>query len=151
VISGAFIKQAVKIIASLLIACALGVGSALWAINAPGGEPHNLVRGAWHTNLAVGSSGAGGYTRAFVAKTGLFAPNKSETMYFIAAADDSGRPLRSGCDYRIEGQNIDARWWSITAYASTTSLKHRFASRLSYRTLTGRFRFINATRIIFLF
>jgi hypothetical protein len=110
------LKLFLKIIASVLIALALGLGSAIWAINSPPGENYNVVNGAWRTNLAIGSSRAGMYIRALVARTGLFALNKSETIYFIADTDDDGEPLHSSCDYRIEGKDIETRWWSITAY-----------------------------------
>jgi hypothetical protein len=39
-------------------------------------------------------------------------------MYFIATHDDQGRPLRSHCNYRIQGTPPQARWWSVTAYAN---------------------------------
>jgi len=57
------------------------------------------------------------YTRAYVAANGLLALDRDETMYFVAAHDDAGRPLRSTCSYRIEGVPPKARWWSVTAYA----------------------------------
>lgn len=76
-------KLILKILFTLLVALALGVSSALWAINSPPGENYNLTNGAWRTNLAIGSSQAGMYIRALVARTGLFALNKSETIYFV--------------------------------------------------------------------
>jgi hypothetical protein len=77
-------KLLLKFFASVLFALALGVGSALWAINAPPGENYTVTNGAWRTNLAIGSSQAGMYIRALVARTGLFALNKSETIYFVS-------------------------------------------------------------------
>ncbi len=44
---------------SVLIALALGLISALWAINSPPGENENETNGAWRTNLAIGSSQGG--------------------------------------------------------------------------------------------
>ena len=44
--------------ASVQIALALGLISALWAINSPPGENYNVTNGAWRTNLAIGSSQA---------------------------------------------------------------------------------------------
>lgn len=38
-------------------------------------------------------------------------------MYFVATADDRGKPLRARCSYRISGPPPAARWWSVTAYA----------------------------------
>ncbi|WP_456467967.1 DUF1214 domain-containing protein, partial [Archaeoglobus sp.] len=36
----------------------------------------------------------------------------------IAKTDSNFRPLKLECDYRIEGGNLPARWWSITVYGS---------------------------------
>ena len=58
------------------------------------------------------------YTRARVAVGGLLALDKKETIYFDASTDDEGQPLRGECDYRIEGRDLLARWWSLTAYGS---------------------------------
>lgn len=125
-------KRFLKFLASVLFALTLGVGSALWAINSPPGENHNLTKGPWRTNLAIGSSQAGMYVRALVARTGLFALNQTETIYFIAATDDDGDPLHSNCDYRIEGQDIQTRWWSITAYGADHFLIANEKNRYSF-------------------
>ena len=52
-------KLFLKFMASVLIALALGLISALWAINSPPGENYNVTNGAWRANLAIGSSQAG--------------------------------------------------------------------------------------------
>jgi hypothetical protein len=100
-----------------LSAVAVGVGSALLALKkAPWLNPSARV-GAWRVNLHAGSVDADMYTRASVAVNGLLALGREETMYFIAAQDDSGHALRSNCNYRVKGSAPAARWWSITAYA----------------------------------
>jgi hypothetical protein len=137
-----------KCLASVLFALALGVGSALWAINAPPGENYTVTNGAWRTNLAIGSSQAGMYIRALVARTGLFALNKSETIYFVSDTDDNGQPLHSNCDYRIEGQDIETRWWSITAYGADHYLianennRHSFNGQDVIRVADGTYRIL---------
>jgi hypothetical protein len=74
--------------------------------------------GPWGTSLAIGSTSANPYLRAWVAEHGLLALAKSETIYLTAYVDDNGGPLLGNCDYRIEGKAPDTRWWSITAYGS---------------------------------
>ena len=101
--------------AMVLIAAVLGLGSAWWVVRQGGLD--SIRNGAWTTNLAVGSSAADPYTRARVALFGLFALNRSETVYFDATRDESGEPLRAACVYKISGTSLPARWWSITAYA----------------------------------
>jgi hypothetical protein len=109
-------KLVLKFILCLVIAAMLGLGSAIWAINHLPAKTALVANGAWHTSQAFGSSRADWYTRALVARTGLFALNRSETIYFIAQSDNSGRPLHSGCEYSIEGRDLNTRWWSLTAY-----------------------------------
>jgi len=125
-------KCMVKIVSSLLIALTLGVGSAIWAINHTPGENHDVINGAWRTNLTIGSSGAGMYVRAAVAKTGLFALNKSESIYFVADSDDNGQPLHSRCDYRIKGKDLETRWWSLTVYGADHFLIPNEKNRYSF-------------------
>ncbi len=108
-------KRALRYLAIILVALVIGIGSALWVVHSPP-ESGMVKNGAWRTSLEVGSTHSGMYTRAVVAVTGLFALNKSETIYYIAETDDEGQPLRSVCDYRIRGKDLDTRWWSITAY-----------------------------------
>lgn len=114
-------KVAGKLVAALLVALALGVGSAWWIVDGGlgrigfGGAAQN---GAWHTNLAIGSPAADPYIRAAVARQGLLALSKSETIYFTAFTDDSGAALKTNCAYVVSGGKLPARWWSITAYGA---------------------------------
>jgi hypothetical protein len=125
-------------IALYLGAVVLGLGSAWWAIKyAPWN--HSVVQvGAWKTNLQAGNQNADIYTRASVALNALLALDRSETMYFIATEDDTGRPLRSRCNYRVEGAAPNARWWSITAYADDMFLFDIAAGHHSLNGSTAR-------------
>ena len=108
-------KSFVKISIVVALALILGVGSALWVIHYPPVKP-GVRNGAWQTNLEVGGVDADMYLRAYIARIGLFALNKTETVYYHANADSSGEPLTSNCDYRIEGESLPTRWWAITVY-----------------------------------
>jgi len=100
-----------------LSAAALGLGSAWWVLKKAPWLNKTVQVGSWRSNLLAGSPDADMYTRASIAVNGLLALGREETMYFVATADEAGRPLRSSCSYRIEGVPPKARWWSITAYA----------------------------------
>ena len=91
-----------------------------------------IIAGPWRTSKTVGGVNAGHYTRAYVARTALLALNRAETIYFEAAVDDAGRPLRAGCSYDLSGGTIQARWWSITAYADDYYLIPNSAKRYSF-------------------
>ena len=58
------------------------------------------------------------YTRAAVTQNGTFALKKPESAYFSAETDIEDNFLNGKCLYRLKGEDIEARWWSITAYAS---------------------------------
>lgn len=97
---------------------ALSLAAVLWVGQASG----TVAAGAWRTNTASGSPGADAYTRARVALVGLFALGRAETLYYVARTDDAGDPLDGRCDYRLEGRDLPARWWSVTAYAPDSML-----------------------------
>lgn len=127
------IRRISKYLLVVMVALALGVGSALLGVGLV--TEKDLIRnGAWYTGLTYGSEQAGMYTRAAIAIEALFALNKSEVIYYMADTDDAGQLLRSSCDYRIEGTNLDpyASWWSITVYGGDNFLIPNEQNRYSY-------------------
>jgi hypothetical protein len=46
----------------------------------------------------------------------LLTPSKDLCISYIATSDSEGNPLRGGREYEIIGRELDARWWSMTAY-----------------------------------
>ena len=117
----------------IVIAGVLTPIALLW-IGKAGGD--RISVGPWQTSLATGAADAGMHTRAYVALTGLLALNRSETIYFEAHRDDQGNKLRAACSYDISGGPIQARWWSITAYADDNFLIPNSANRYSYNVKT---------------
>lgn len=106
---------------ALVLALLLGTGSAYLSLKnaqAKGG----IHTGPWSTSTSFGSPDADMYTRARVALFGLLALDKKETMYFIATTDSNGEKLSGSCTYRVQGHDLAARWWSITAYAPDSFL-----------------------------
>jgi hypothetical protein len=86
------------------------------------------------------------YLRAYIARIGLFALSKTEALYYNAFTDEDGEPLRAECDYIIEGGDLPARWWSITAYGKDHFLIPNSLNLYSYnmknlqRDAQGRFK-----------
>ena len=94
--------QRLAIGASLYLgALALGMGSAWWVLRKATWSGTLVKVGAWSGSTLTGSPDADMYTRARVALEGLLALGRNETMYYRADTDDSGRPLRSRCSYRV--------------------------------------------------
>jgi hypothetical protein len=75
--------------------------------------------GPWQTNPLIGSTDADPVMRAIIARRGLLALRQTETIYFSADHDDQGRQLVETCRYRMNfTAEPQARWWSVTLYAS---------------------------------
>lgn len=125
----------VRLVLAIGAAIVLGLGSAWYAVRAglSGGE---IANGPWRTSLVTGSAEAGLHTRARVAVGGLLALAPSETVYWNADVDGQGEPLDARCDYRVEGEELPARWWSVTAYAADHFLIPNGAGRYSFSQTT---------------
>lgn len=108
-------------LAAAAVGLAIGVGSAWLATGGLIGAGA-LRNGGWSTDLTVGSPAANPWVRAQIARVGLLALPKSQTVYFDRNTDDAGAPLDPRCRYEIAGGAIPARWWSITAYGSDQML-----------------------------
>lgn len=104
---------------ALAAALAVALLSAWWLVTDYDG---GYRTGAWTTSTAYGSVDADMYTRARVALFGLLALDKRETMYYQARTDSAGEPLTGNCTYRLEGRDLAAHWWSITAYDADSFL-----------------------------
>ncbi|NQZ87305.1 MAG: DUF1214 domain-containing protein [Colwellia sp.] len=74
-----------------------------------------LKNGDWYTSDSTGSADADVIVKTVVAIGGLLASTREDSMYYRLSSV-AGEPLRLNCRYRIEGNDYDANWWSITAY-----------------------------------
>jgi hypothetical protein len=108
-------------LATIIVGAALGAATA-WAAIAIGQSRFSETYGDWSFNRAAGSTAAGPYTRAIIARYGLLALSARETIYFTLWRDEHGRPLDESCIYELTGRDLDARWWSVTLYASDSFL-----------------------------
>lgn len=103
---------------AVLLGLVAGIGSAVVVIASGGGVGDSREVRGWRYNPLVGSAAAGPYTRAMVAKSGLLALTKAETIYFVLQRDTAGKRLSARCRYRLSGGALPARWWSVTIYAA---------------------------------
>ncbi len=95
----------------------LGVGGALaWHATGDAFRSGAVRNGVWSTSLDYGTKSGDALTRAAVARRGLLALPKEETVYWAASTDNNGAPLSGNCTYRLVGGAVDSRWWSITIY-----------------------------------
>jgi len=107
--------------AAIVAGVVLG-GASAWAALEIGRSSFFEQYGAWSHSRATGSSAAGPYTRAIIARDGLLALSAREALYFNLTRDDQGEALDENCTYELVGRAFDARWWSVTLYAEDSFL-----------------------------
>ena len=117
--------------AAILVALILGFVS-VYATLRIGASSSRVKNGPWWTDPLIGGQNAGMYVRMYVALGGTLALNRSEAIYYTAVSDSDGESLRTSCDYRIEGRDMDSRWWSITIYGDDLYLIPNDQERYSY-------------------
>lgn len=108
---------ALKALAALVGGVVLGLAFT-WLILMRDTSLGDQTDGPWHTSPYIGTAKGGLYMRAAVALHGLFALSKSETLYYTTTTDSEGSPLHGACTYKMFGHDMNARWWSVTAYGA---------------------------------
>lgn len=104
-----------------LAGMAVGIGSA-FSISGGWLSEASIVSGKWSTDPTVGAAAANPWVRATIARVGLLALTKEETIYFNRELDEDGAPLVETCTYALSGQALPTRWWSITIYGADQML-----------------------------
>ena len=99
----------------LVVGLSVGGGLA-WRATGSGFDQGAITNGSWSTSLTYGTTSADPLTRAAVARRGLLALPKTETVYWAASTDSDGNPLDGSCTYAMTGKALDSRWWSVTFY-----------------------------------
>ena len=90
------------------------------------------------------------YTRAAVAAAGTFASKKPEQAYYQTEIDIEDQPLNGNCLYKLSGEDIESRWWSITAYANDGFLIENTEKLYSYNSETINYNANGGFEIYFL-
>lgn len=99
----------------LVAGLAIG-GGAAWYATGKAFSEGSLTQGIWSTALNYGLKNTDELTRAAVARRGLLALPKTETVYWAATRDTDGALLDGRCTYAMTGPALDSRWWSVTLY-----------------------------------
>jgi hypothetical protein len=120
----------VRLCLALLVALAVGVGSAWWMI-ASVPQTGFTANGAWRI---APRPVHGLYERAALARRDLLAPEPRDALTLTATTDETGAPLHGGCSYRIEGASLPAKGWSVAAYGPH---QHLLPESAQPQTVTG--------------
>lgn len=124
-------RALVTSILAFIVALSLGLGSA-WYMIAEGSPLTTGQFGPWAIWYSAGNPEPDPYTKAYQARIGRLPITTTSALYFYASTDQAGKPLRSECDYTIEGQPINAMWWSMALYDGSGRLIANKADRYSF-------------------
>ena len=90
------------------------------------------------------------YTRAAVAAVGTLANKKPEQAYFHTETDIVDEQLSGNCLYKLKGEDIEARWWSVTVYGSDGFLIENSEKLYSYNSENINYNINGGFEIFFL-
>jgi len=100
----------------LLLGILLGCGYAIYKINNAASDPSLILKNGVWRGFPDMDLAANDIQRAYIGKIGLLALRESEVMYYVASVDSDGNPLSHQYDYKLTGNNLNARYWSYTLY-----------------------------------
>lgn len=124
-----------NVVVFVSIAVAGGLGSS-WYMIERGSALTTRAQGPWVTWTAAGRMDADPYTRAHFARRGVLPLSSTIALTYEATRDSDGRPLTSGCDYAVEGEDLAAAWWSLAVYDEAGRLIPNAAERYAYNSAT---------------
>jgi len=107
------VQIAINLAVALSIALIVGLGGTWYALTFEKGV-EAVISGPWRALIEIGTSEANPYARAILARTGAIPMLATESIVFRTSTDSRGNALRGACEYRLRGERIDARWWTLT-------------------------------------
>lgn len=112
-----------------------GLGSSWYMVEA-GSRLTTRQVGPWVTWPNAARADADPYTRAHFARRGTLALSTEIARTYIARTDSTGTRLHSSCEYVVEGPELGAQWWSITAFDDRGALIPNIAGRHTFTSQT---------------
>ncbi len=108
-----------------------GIGTSYYMVSVGSALTTRSV-GPWQTWTHAGRSDADPYTRAHFSRSGTLNLTSEVAQTYRASRDSKGMRLHSSCVYEIKGEQLDARWWSITVLDDRGELITNPANRYSF-------------------
>jgi hypothetical protein len=99
----------------LLLLAGTAVGLCVTLVTLERGVDFNAIKaGPWVAFPKNGTADSDPYSRAILMRSGEIPLATSEGLSFIARRDSAGAPFTPGCDYNLQGQIPQARYWTLT-------------------------------------
>lgn len=99
----------------VIISAFLGFGSILFTLDSRIYK-HDIENGAWKGILIYPKDSLNFYKKAYIALKSPFMLNSLNALYFTAEYDSDGNIFSGECEYKIQGNRINARVWSLSIY-----------------------------------
>lgn len=112
-----------------------GLGTSWYMVEA--GSPLTTQSvGPWRSWTSAARADADPYTRAHFARNGALPLSGEVSRTYLARTDSDGQRLHSSCEYAIEGHDLPAAWWSISAFDDRGRLISNPAQRYAFTSET---------------
>lgn len=108
-----------------------GIGSSWYMVSA-GSALTTRTSGPWTMWVSEGRTDADPYTRAHFATTGRLVVSTDLAATFVATTDNEGIRLHSSCEYKIQGRDFAASWWTLSVFNAKGGLIPNAAKRYAY-------------------
>ncbi|WP_319484433.1 DUF1214 domain-containing protein [uncultured Cohaesibacter sp.] len=119
------------IILFAVVAVGLGIGSAYFAVNHT--DHLGLFQvGPWRAWPEAAGPDVNPYSKADQARRGSLHLASGEGIAFTATTDDEGTPLDGSCQYRISGEEMPSRVWTLSLFTRDNALVDNPSGRYSF-------------------
>ncbi len=115
----------------VVVALGFGIWSS-WIMVERGSSLTTRTSGAWVLWSNAGRPDADPYTRAHFARIGSLPPSSTAVHTWEARSDDDGQRLHSSCEYALQGDGLDADWWSLAVFDDRGTVIRNRADRYAY-------------------
>ncbi|MBL1419156.1 MAG: DUF1214 domain-containing protein [Alphaproteobacteria bacterium] len=145
-------KLFLSIVGALLLGLLIGVGSAFQAISTGWGVDMLQNKG-WRVHKNLSSPKLSVYAKAYLVNSGQLPLPQDQALYFFTYVDSAGQNLTANCRYTLEGDDMDAFWWSVslhnTDFMPFENNAHRYSFNMSniIRKNDGRYNIIISAEV----
>jgi hypothetical protein len=129
------VSATVNVLLFLAVAIIGGVTSSLSMVDR-GSRLTTRAVGPWTMWTAAGRPDADPYTRAHFARQGGIPESSTVTQTWEARTDSDGQSLHSACEYVVDGEALEAGWWSIAVFDERGRLIQNPSDRHAYNAQT---------------
>jgi hypothetical protein len=130
-----WLSVSTNIVLFLAFVLVTGIGSSLYVV-AHGWPVTTARNGPWSMWSRAAAVNQDPYTRAHFARNGSLPIPVAIAATWQAHYDADGRRLHSSCEYLLEGDAIDATWFSIAVYDDDGLLIPNTAERYAFTSHT---------------